>query len=107
MVPFTVIIFAVHNPRLLLVQFQTKAAESLFQPPLQILCLFLGDTVRYPIISISCPRYRRKFLCHKIIKHVVQEQIRQYRAYHPSLCGARCYAEIQPASLAFTNTSNC
>ena len=31
----------------------------------------------------------------------------QYRAYNASLCGARCYAEIQPASLAFTNTSNC
>lgn len=89
MVPFSVIIFTVHNPCLLLVQFQTKTSESLFQPPLQILCLLLGDTVRYPIICVSCPRNRRKFLYHEIIKHIVQKQICQYRAYHAALRRSR------------------
>lgn len=93
-VSFTVIIFAVYNPCLLLVQFQSKTLEPLLQPPLQILCLFLGDTVCYPIISVPCPWYRRKFLCHEVIEYIVQEQIRQYRAYYSALCGYKLYAAI-------------
>lgn len=85
MIPSPVIVFAVHYPCLLLVQFQTITLEPLFQPSPQVFRLFLGDAVRYPIISISCPRYRRKFLYHEIIERIVQEQVRQYWAYHPAL----------------------
>ena len=37
----------------------------------------------------------------------LKDMIAQLNTTIAALCGARCYAEIQPASLAFTNTSNC
>src|SRR3989442_3263226 len=104
----SVIVLAVHQPRLLRMQRQATLPKSLRQLRQHSFSLRPRTAMAQRIIGIPLKRYVRMMPPHPLIEHVVQEQVGQQRTDHPALrCTQRShlrlavgqfYRRLQPAA---------